>query len=359
MRRTQNLQAELEKAIAEKREMTISQVERRKKSEFTFRDFYENFAMTSTPVVVTDVLEDMFGIHPEEFNKVNWDVEFIKSKCGNKTVEPKFKNLKAKTWGRLEDAPRMKVADFLEYEFRPKNLSAPPSELYIFDWSLPRACKELLKGLVIPKYFANDYLQRIPRNGYTSAWPSLFVGRKGTGAAVHIDSGGTNFWMVAVSGRKHWRFASHESSHLLYPSWSSSTFKSDIIHPDYEKYPHLRLLNCSETILAPGELLFVPAGSPHQVTNLDDIIAISMNYIDGSNVQLSKKELLFSAAEDDDDDDDGEIVKYLQEREPEMDMDPPDMPWEQFYFKTRFNRRFKRLEDRDRETIELPRVITD
>ncbi len=36
-------------------------------------------------------------------------------------------------------------------------------------------------------------------------------------------------------------------------------------------------------MLEPGDLLFVPSGTPHRVRNLDDTVAVSGNYIDSSN----------------------------------------------------------------------------
>ena len=40
-----------------------------------------------------------------------------------------------------------------------------------------------------------------------------------------------------------------------------------------------------------GELLFVPAGCPHRVENLETSLAISGNFVDLSNVDLVKQEL--------------------------------------------------------------------
>ena len=39
--------------------------------------------------------------------------------------------------------------------------------------------------------------------------------------------------------------------------------------------------------LEPGELLFVPGGLAHTVENLTPSLAISMNYVDASNVKRS------------------------------------------------------------------------
>lgn len=51
---------------------------------------------------------------------------------------------------------------------------------------------------------------------------------------------------------------------------------------DLETYPELSDAVFYETILEAGEVIFIPGGSPHQVSNLDDIVAVSMNYLDAA-----------------------------------------------------------------------------
>ena len=47
-----------------------------------------------------------------------------------------------------------------------------------------------------------------------------------------------------------------------------------------------RAMNSREqVILTPGELLIVPAGTPHQVQNLEDTVAIAGNFVDAWNVE--------------------------------------------------------------------------
>jgi hypothetical protein len=74
---------------------------------------------------------------------------------------------------------------------------------YLFDWSVPVNCPELLQGFRMPKYFAQDYLQHtkdwllgatVPI--YPDFWPSLLIGEKHTKSPLHMDALGTNFWMV-------------------------------------------------------------------------------------------------------------------------------------------------------------------
>ena len=74
---------------------------------------------------------------------------------------------------------------------------------YLFDWSLPLNCPELVKELQIPKYFASDFLQRTPPGSlYRDSWPSLFIAPAGITSELHIDAFGSNFWMALFEGRK-------------------------------------------------------------------------------------------------------------------------------------------------------------
>ena len=48
----------------------------------------------------------------------------------------------------------------------------------------------------------------------------------------------------------------------------------------------LRYLDRWEVTLGPGELLFVPAGAAHAVTNLSHTAAISANFVDSTNLEV-------------------------------------------------------------------------
>merc|ERR1740121_651152 len=70
------------------------------------------------------------------------------------------------------------------------------------------------------------------------------------------------------------------------------------IYPDAFEYNerHFPLLKYAvryEAIQEPGELLFVPAESPHAVQNLEPIHGLSMNYVDVSNVGFHLWETMF------------------------------------------------------------------
>ena len=104
-------------------------------------------------------------------------------------------------WAKLESAGSCTVAEFIS------SLASEDSKeesRYLFDWSLPLYAPELVTELTIPRYFANDYLQRVTGsdNLYHNSWPSLFISPKGVFSDMHVDAFGSNFWMALFQGKK-------------------------------------------------------------------------------------------------------------------------------------------------------------
>ena len=127
---------------------------------------------------------------------------------------------------------------------------------------------------------------------YRDTWPSLFLQPKGTRSGLHVDSFGSNFFLALLEGRKKWVFFQREELPLLYPNYLSQGFQmDDAMEPDYERFPNLRHATRHIADIGPGDVVFVPAGAAHQVNNLEACIAVSMNYVDGSNLELAKREL--------------------------------------------------------------------
>ncbi|RHY80662.1 hypothetical protein DYB35_006818 [Aphanomyces astaci] len=180
-----------------------------------------------------------------------WSLESLVANpvVANTMVDTKRKVADSVRWARLEDGPRQSVGSFIQAMQRDDCSAEPP--LYIHD--------------------------------------VLFVGPRGSESATHVDSFGSNFWMALVQGRKRWRLVHPNDMHLLYPTWHAGSadvvYGVDLASTDESKgdslYPlHARVWEC---VLEAGDILFVPAGTPHFVQNLEHTVAVSSNYIDATN----------------------------------------------------------------------------
>ena len=239
--------------------------------------FFYEYARKKKPIVIEGL----------PISKVPWTLKHIKDVCGKLEVEVNMRDPNTTNWGGLVYGDTLNLADFID-----THATDPVrKKYYLHDWSLPGYCPDIMgkppyDEYIMPKYFSGDYFQRVFPNGYQHSWPSLFIGAKGTQSDLHVDSGGTNFWLYLLSGKKEWRFFPREDQINLYKRTYSAKFEPDIFNPDFKKYPLLSKSNMYHTIQNPGDLVFIPGSCPHAVRNLDNIHGISMNYVDASNFYL-------------------------------------------------------------------------
>ncbi len=106
-----------------------------------------------------------------------------------------------------------------------------------------------------------------------------------------------------IAGQKRWGFVLPETSDkpdstahatsvkeqraYLYEDRAHQSFDGDLFAPDFAQHPLLARVKMVTATLAPGELLFVPAETPHQVENLEDSVALSGNFINIHNLERS------------------------------------------------------------------------
>jgi hypothetical protein len=253
-------------------------IERRSVKDLSVAEFFEKYAKARRPVIITDL----------QLLKQPWTKAHLASKCGHHFPPYHTKDDKTHNWGGLVPVrERLNLTTFLETHVS----NATRAKWYVHDWGLPRDCPEIMgpppyDEFRYPRYFAGDYFQRMPFVGYQHSWPSLFVGANGTESKMHVDSGGTNFWLYLIEGVKEWAFFDKFDKANLYAKPLSAHFFSDVFRPDMAKNPLVATAPVYRGIQRPGELVFIPGGCPHGVRNLDDITGFSMNLLDPSNQWL-------------------------------------------------------------------------
>ncbi|GAA1615133.1 cupin-like domain-containing protein [Catellatospora bangladeshensis] len=116
---------------------------------------------------------------------------------------------------------------------------------------------------------------------------TLLLGPAGTVTPLHHDN--MNILLCQVLGRKRVRLVPSFQRHLVYPR--GGTFSHvDADAPDLSRFPDYASATVLETVLEPGEALFIPFGWWHWVRALDPAVTVSFHRfaVPGGNTYLSE-----------------------------------------------------------------------
>lgn len=103
---------------------------------------------------------------------------------------------------------------------------------------------------------------------------TLLLGPAGTLTPLHHDN--MNILLCQVLGRKHVRMVPSFERHRVYPR--GGTFSQvDTDAPDLDRFPEYSYATVLETVLEPGDALFIPFGWWHWVHALDVSITVSFH----------------------------------------------------------------------------------
>ncbi|KAG8467241.1 hypothetical protein KFE25_000557 [Diacronema lutheri] len=314
----------------------IAQVDRVRADELSVRQFMQRYALARRPCVFEGLGSEVVRDAPFDWQVAVWRqmlrsgedppspaVERLRAAAARR-VRLKRREAHSSEWARLEDAPLDAGA--------PETLGEVIDGLadgacgdYLFDWSLPINCPELLDGVRIPRYFAHDALQACASDGalYRESWPSLFLGAAGSSCALHVDTFGSHFWCALLDGRKRWVFFPPSQLGQLGVDFTLSAdgafdARADALADALHAMPidelatargalaalsspwasarDLRPMVCE---LRAGDALFVPAGMPHAVRNsTGPALSLSANFIDATNLDSALAELELAALTD-------------------------------------------------------------
>lgn len=224
-----------------------------KKTGLTRATFAEQHLNPMLPVVLTDFTKNWAG-------REKWTIEFFKKHYGHLEVPVASPNYSKPGKGYMTPDTSMSFGEYLTL------LDRGPMEYRIFLWNLFKHAPELVKDFNYPNIM----------DGFIQDFPFMFFGGQGSITAMHYDIDMSHVFLNQLHGRKRVVLFSHEQSAYLYHLPYSVASNVDVNKPDYVRFPALAKAKGWETILYPGETIFIPSGYWHYIEYIDGGYSIAL-----------------------------------------------------------------------------------
>lgn len=134
--------------------------------------------------------------------------------------------------------------------------------------------------------WSNCWYKLLPRHEQKLVLSWIYMGTKNSFSPLHVDIHNTSAWNAVFMGRKLWLFYSPEQLEYLYNG------EVNPFEPDLNKYPKFSYATPLVCIQEPGEVVYTPSGWWHCVLNLEKGFALTENFINESNYEYVKNDLL-------------------------------------------------------------------
>ncbi len=231
-----------------------------KRSCVTPDEFVTRYVIGCRPVVLTDLAEDWPA-------RTRWSPADLKQRFGHLDVEIQAERSADPRYEENKLALRrtVRLADFVDQVVN----GGATNDYYL------TANNELLRRPDFAPLL--DDIGSLPAfcdPTQLSRHSSFWFGPAGTVTPLHHDT--LMLLHTQLVGRKRWRFISPLEIRKVY-NHSGVFSPVDIDRPDFDRYPLFRDATVLETIVEPGETVFLPLGWWHQVTALDTSLSFSFS----------------------------------------------------------------------------------
>eukprot|EP01006_Ploeotia_vitrea_P042679 TRINITY_DN66651_c3_g2_i1.p1 TRINITY_DN66651_c3_g2~~TRINITY_DN66651_c3_g2_i1.p1 ORF type:complete len:624 (+),score=79.90 TRINITY_DN66651_c3_g2_i1:114-1874(+) len=275
------------------KDMKIADVETVKYQDLSFQRFYNEYAVGRKPVIIRGAPVFTNGIPT---------IDDMVGSCGaarllplrydpNNRVPGGIYNEGGKTEMNLKDF-FSKYAKASQY----KGKDVPVTELrQVANYNILNRCSALLgkHGFTIPKYFAQDFFQRVDKQLVSAsdaglitrdAHPTLFVAPNKAPIGLRVEINSMHLWRVQTVGTHFYRL--FPNRHHLYPE--KNFYHVDPMKPDYDMFPLMRDTPAFDAKLQPGDVLFIPADwVVYSEATSETSVEIGFSYVDGSNLDAA------------------------------------------------------------------------
>lgn len=231
------------------------------------KEFIEKYYKPQRPVVMTNQIEDW-----PAFSK--WNFDYLREVAGDKKV-PLYD-------GRKTDYT--------------KKVNEPD-----FVMTMNQYIDILEKGPTDLRIFLYNLMKEVPQMKLEMKWPNLgirllkslplvFFGGAGAKVFMHYDIDFPNIFHIHFAGEKQCVLVDPIETKYMYRlpySWICNE-DIDFDHPDFTKFPALKLVKPYKTNLKHGEMLYMPEGWWHYMKYITSGFSLSLRSLAGRPTNLFK-----------------------------------------------------------------------
>ncbi|MCG8476471.1 MAG: cupin-like domain-containing protein [Cytophagales bacterium] len=225
------------------------------------KEFQDEYLRKNQPVVI----KELSGNWPA---RKKWTWEYLENAIGNTKV-PLYDSSKEDASKKVNEATTyMPFNEYLEL------IRREPTDLRMFLFNVFRHAPELCRDYQSPDLLPN----------FLNRYPMMFFGGKGSKVFLHFD--------IDMSHVFHTQFIGTKKTFLFSPKYDRELYRVpfsvhnleeiNLENPDFSAYPALREVEGYETVLQPGDTLFMPSGWWHFMRYLEGGFGLSQRALNAS-----------------------------------------------------------------------------
>ncbi|HIF54705.1 MAG TPA: cupin-like domain-containing protein [Methylococcaceae bacterium] len=215
--------------------------------------FNENYFSPLKPVVITDMAKSWPAIK-------KWTPDFFREQHGDKQVKVYDGNFVTPGKKYMSQARTLPLRKYID------TVMTTSQDLRMFLYNIKTEIPPMVEDITFPSLV----------DGLSKRFIFMFFGCKESVTQMHFDIDMSHIFHTAIYGKKTISLFPFEEGKNLHRYPFTCRSYVDIHNPDFEQYPGLKKTKGLQTVLEPGETLYIPSGYWHHIVYDEASCAISL-----------------------------------------------------------------------------------
>lgn len=215
--------------------------------------FNKTYFTPLKPVVITDMAKSWPAIK-------KWTPDFFRAQHGDKQVKVYDGNFIIPGKSYMSQAKTISLKEYIDI------VTTTSQDLRMFLYNIKTEIPSLVDDITFPSLV----------DGLSRSFIFMFFGCKESVTQMHFDIDMSHVFHTAIYGRKTISLFPFEEGKNLHRYPFTCRSYVDIHNPDFEQFSRFKKVKGFQTVLEPGETLYIPSGYWHHVVYDEASCAISL-----------------------------------------------------------------------------------